>query len=106
MLGLVFMTIFSKIIPIKGIFLLGDPICIYAVYPFLIMKFFTKMTLDGKPPHIYFKDQLNFLLQDKRYNMYKSINDEDKIKYSSQIGYRVIKLISEIDYKLLKREGR
>ncbi|WP_051531509.1 TcpE family conjugal transfer membrane protein [Clostridiisalibacter paucivorans] len=106
MLGLVFMTIFSKVIPLKGIPLVGDPICIYAVYPFLIMKFFTKMTLDGKPPHIFFRDQLSFLFQDKKYNLYKPIKDENKINYSSQIGYRTVRRISEIDYKLLKRRKR
>ncbi|MTI68084.1 MAG: hypothetical protein FH753_15995 [Firmicutes bacterium] len=106
MFGLVFSISFNRIIPIERVPLIGDPVCIYAVYPFLVMKFFTRMTLDGKPPHIYFKDQLTYLLKDKRYNMYRAIDEEENIKYDSNIGYRVIKLMSKIDYKLLKREGK
>lgn len=105
-IGLSFTFTVSNILPgIKKIIFIGDPILLYIVYPYLIMKFFTQLTLDGKPPHIYFKDQLIYLIQDKKYNMYRPVNLEKNIKFTSQIGYRVRKLISKIDLNLLRKGG-
>lgn len=105
--GLLITFMLAKVIPgIKKIPILGDPVLIYGGYPFLIMKFFTQLTLDGKPPHVYFKDQILFLMQEKRYSMYKPIAKEEKVKYSSGPAYRIIKKISSIDYNMMKKGGR
>lgn len=105
--GLLITFSLSKIISgIKNIPLLGDPVLVYGGYPFLIMKFFTQLTLDGKPPHTYFKDQLIFILQEKRYNMYSPVKKEKKIKYSTRPTYRVMKKVSSLDYKMMKKGGR
>lgn len=103
MIGLIFMFFFCRLIPgLKAVPFLGDPIVLYIVLPYLIMKFFTAIELDGKPPHIYFKDQVKYVLENKKFNMYKTIKDE-KIKYSSKVGFRVPKMVSIIDLKLLMK---
>lgn len=105
-IGLSFTFAISNILPgIKKIVFIGDPILLYIVYPYLIMNFFTKLTLDGKPPHVYFKDQLRYLMENKKYDMYRPVNSENNIKFTSQIGYRVRKLISKIDLNLLRKGG-
>lgn len=107
MVGLAFTFVLSKMIPgMRHIPLLGDAFVVYGVYPFLIMKFFTQMTLDGKPPHMYIKDQINYLMENKRFNMYEPIQLEENIRFTSQIGYRTLKFISKIDYELLRRERK
>lgn len=106
-IGLSFTFAVSNILPgIKKIIFIGDPILLYIIYPYLIMKFFTQLTLDGKPPHIFFKDQLMYLIENKKYNMYSPVNLENNIKFTSKIGYRVRKLISKIDLNLLRKGGK
>lgn len=105
MAGLSLTFTVSRFIPgIKEIPLMGDPIILYIVTPFLIMKFFTQMTLDGKPPHVFFKDQLLYLIESKEFNMYKPIEQENEIIYSTNIGFRILKSIPSIDLKFFRKE--
>lgn len=106
MLGLIIMFFLIKVFPaISLIPFVGDPIVIYIVFPFLIMRFFTSIALDGKPPHIYFVDQIKYMLEDKKFNMYIPI-EEKRVSYTSKIGYRIPNMLSMIDLKLCKKGGK
>ncbi|MCI9640145.1 MAG: hypothetical protein HFE72_08520 [Emergencia sp.] len=94
-LGLVFMVILSKISVITAI----PWVLRYGVFPFLVMKFFTKMKFDGKPPHKFAIGYLEYMLLPAYLSKFQACNEYAR-GCLQDVLYRGMEVINMIDARL------
>lgn len=61
----------------------------YIIIPFLVMKFFTKIKLDGKMPHKFFFDYLVYAVMPKQMERFQAVKDNKQIKFVTPVVYRM-----------------
>lgn len=83
--GLVVVFVLGRVLP----FINAIPFIIrYIAIPFGIMKFFTKIKLDGKQPHKFIFDFLVFKAGNKRLERFQAVNEIKRIKFTRVITFR------------------
>lgn len=60
----------------------------FAVIPIGLTWFFTKFKLDGKAPHIYIWDYIQFQTSSRVYNRYEKADSPKIYQYKSVVTYR------------------
>ncbi len=99
-LGIVLMVILSKI----PIFTAIPWVIRYGVLPFLVMKFFTKMKFDGKPPHKFALGYLEYMLLPARLSKFQACNNYVK-GYLQDVPFRGTEIVNVIDARLQRGRG-
>lgn len=61
----------------------------YIALPFGIMKFFSKVKLDGKMPHKFFWDYVIFFFGNKKIERFQAVKEVKKVKITKNISFRV-----------------
>ena len=60
----------------------------YAVIPFGLTWFFTKFKMDGKSPHIYLLNYMQYQISAKTYSKYEKASAHAKYQYKTNVTYR------------------
>lgn len=84
MVGVGISILIGKMLPFEITFIIQ-----YIIVPYAIMKFFTKIKLDGKMPHKFFFDYLIFKAMPKQMERFRAIKEHNKIKFVTPVVYRM-----------------
>jgi len=84
MVGVGISFLIGKMLPFEVTFIIQ-----YIIVPYAIMKFFTKIKLDGKMPHKFFFDYLIYKAMPKQMERFRGIKENDKIKFVTPVVYRM-----------------
>lgn len=100
-LGIVLMVILSRV----PVFAAVPWIIRYGIIPYLIMKFFTKMKFDGKPPHKFALGYLEYMMLPTYLSKFRSYERYEKGRFQDVL-YRGTEIINLIDARLQNEERR
>lgn len=78
----------------------------YIAIPYGIMKFLTKQKLDGKLPHKFFLDYLQYKASAKLSVRFTAVQPQKKVVFSTAIVFRMTEIVNLTGQELKKKESR
>lgn len=99
-IGLLIVFVLGKILP----FIQAIPFVFrFILLPYGVMKFFTKIKLDGKQPHKFFFDYLVYAVSPKKSERFQPYKEPKKIRFVTPVVFRKYIPESQIEEEIAKR---
>lgn len=78
----------------------------FILVPYGLMKFFTKLKLDGKLPHKFFVDYIVYLISPKKYARFAPIDEYKILKFSTPVVFRQQRIIDKTKSVISKNKKK
>ncbi|WP_051623600.1 TcpE family conjugal transfer membrane protein [Clostridium hydrogeniformans] len=75
----------------------------FLAVPFILMKFFTSIKLDGKLPHKFMWDYCVYIITPKYYCRFQPVEQYKKIRFTSPVLFRRYSVVNKTD-EVIKKE--